>query len=602
MWKRKTLLWQLYPPFLLVILLSLLILGWYTSIGLKHFYLQQIATDLESRSRLVGEIIAEPLFQKKKDNVQIFCRSLGKELSTRFTVILPSGKVIGDSEKDPSQMDNHSDRPEIKQALSGRVGVSSRYSYTLKRNMMYVAVPLFQNNKIAVVVRSSLPVTIFSHVLSTIYRRTLLVGLIVALGAGLISLVLSSRIQKPIEKLKEGAIRFGEGDLSHRMHVSEPDELRTLGEAMNLMASQLGERLQTITYQRNELKGILSSMTEGVLVVNREEKIVRVNTAAVKFFDINPEEAEGKSIQEVIRNSRLQRFIQKTLTSKDPQEEEFVLSNNEKYFIQTHGTILRGVEGEIIGALVVVNDVTRMKKLENIRREFVANVSHELKTPITAIKGSLETLKEGAIQNPKDTLRFLDIITKNTERLKSIIEDLLSLSKIEQDAEQNLIRLEEENIKDVLEQAVSLCQSRAAEKGIRIDMVCDDKLKAKINPHLLEEAVVNLLDNAVKYSKPNSKVRVEGIKEKDEVIIKVQDWGCGIEKKYLSRIFERFYRVDKARSRRLGGTGLGLAIVKHIAQVHGGSVTVESIPGKGSTFSIHLSALFSKDINNFIKN
>ena len=241
-----------------------------------------------------------------------------------------------------------------------------------------------------------------------------------------------------------------------------------------------------------------------------------------------------------------------------------------------------------IGALIVLNDVTRLRRLENTRREFVANVSHELKTPITSIKGFVETLLTQNIKDPEKTREFLEVVVKQTDRLNAIIEDLLSLSRIEQESESGRVEREEINLKEVLKNAIQNCDSKAYEQDVKIELVCEDKLITKVNSPLIEQAVINLINNALKYSSPKSRVEVKGLKADSKVDIQVRDWGCGISQDHLPRLFERFYRVDPARSRKLGGTGLGLAIVKHISQAHGGSVSVESIPDQGSTFSIHL--------------
>jgi two-component system phosphate regulon sensor histidine kinase PhoR len=246
------------------------------------------------------------------------------------------------------------------------------------------------------------------------------------------------------------------------------------------------------------------------------------------------------------------------------------------------------VDGNTVSALVVLNDVTRLKALENIRRDFVANVSHELKTPITSIKGFLETLREGALKDPEHAERFLDIIIKHTDRLTAIVDDLLSLSRIERDAEKGEIALQDLRIAEVLDAVSKACRKRAQLKNIKLECEADDTIVAQINATLLEQAIVNLVDNAIKYSEPDQTVIVRAEKIGDEVVIKVVDEGCGIPRDHLERIFERFYRVDKARSRKVGGTGLGLAIVKHIVSAHGGRITVESSVGRGSTFSIYL--------------
>jgi two-component system phosphate regulon sensor histidine kinase PhoR len=256
--------------------------------------------------------------------------------------------------------------------------------------------------------------------------------------------------------------------------------------------------------------------------------------------------------------------------------------------LQVRGTSLSGSQGEAVGAVIVLNDVTHLRRLENIRRDFVANVSHELKTPITSIKGFVETLLDGALDNREDAERFLKIVAKQADRLNSIIEDLLSLAKIEQSVEAADVQLEPSRLADVLQSAIDECGPKAAARGITMRLACADEILADVNPPLIEQAAMNLLDNALKYSEEGSEVLVEVVRRPAEIAIQVHDQGCGIEAEHLDRLFERFYRVDKARSRKLGGTGLGLSIVKHIVHVHGGHVTVESAPGKGSTFTIHL--------------
>jgi len=269
-------------------------------------------------------------------------------------------------------------------------------------------------------------------------------------------------------------------------------------------------------------------------------------------------------------------------------EREIALPTVGGLFLNGHGTLLRDEGGKKIGALIVLNDITRLKRLENIRTEFVANVSHEIKTPITAIKGFVETLADGRVKDEADARRFLGIIASHVSRLESIIEDLLRLSRIEKDAEAEEIHLRNENIMNVIENAVQLCKPTAESKGINIDLDCDENLVARINSPLLEQAIVNLIDNSIKYSDKDKKVRIKAFQDERGIFIEIIDQGKGIEEEHIPRLFERFYRVDKARSRRLGGTGLGLAIVKHIIQAHGGHVSVISSLGKGSTFTILL--------------
>jgi two-component system phosphate regulon sensor histidine kinase PhoR len=329
-------------------------------------------------------------------------------------------------------------------------------------------------------------------------------------------------------------------------------------------------------------------MQEGVIAVSREERILSLNPAAARWFEIDPEKSRGKTIQEVLRNLAVQRFVAGCLESRVSLEDDITVYRSGERILNIKSSPLLDVGPEPIGVLVVFTDVTQLRRLENMRRDFVANVSHEIKTPLTAIKGFVETLHQGGVEDPAEAARFLGIIAKHVDRLNTIIEDLLMLSRIENESEAGEIKREKVHLREVLQNAVQICRPRADEKRIRVELSGELDTAAAIDPVLLEQAVVNLLDNAIKYSDPDKKVQIQVATSDNEVRIRVQDHGIGIEKKHLPRLFERFYRVDKARSRSLGGTGLGLAIVKHIAQAHGGHITVESRPGEGSLFSIHL--------------
>jgi two-component system phosphate regulon sensor histidine kinase PhoR len=411
-----------------------------------------------------------------------------------------------------------------------------------------------------------------------------------------VSLVVSKKISTPIEEMKQGAERFAGGELKTRLLVPDSEELGGLAETMNEMAAQLDARIQTITRQRNEREAILASMAEGLIAVDSQEKIISINRAACEMFGLRTPDIQGTSIQEAVRNAALHSLVAGTLQgySGSEQEREVILDIGGKRFLQAHGAVLRDATGERIGAVIVINDITRLRQLENVRRDFVANVSHELRTPITSIKGFVETLLEGALDSPDDAKRFLGIIAKQVDHMNEIIGDLLLLSRIEQDYEPGTekpgMTLERGRIRELLESCIEVCAVKATGKDISIGLSCEKGLVAEVNRPLLEQAVVNLIDNAIQYSERGGMVQVEALKQEDEVAIMVRDQGCGIPEEYLPRLFERFFRVDKARSRKHGGTGLGLAIVKHITQAHRGRLSVDSSPGQGSTFSIYLPA------------
>ncbi|MBN1781308.1 PAS domain-containing protein [bacterium] len=588
MFSRKSMIWQIYPQYLILILVSLIVVTLYSSEALKDLFLQRTRIDLEARGRLISQILNASLENRQFKDVNRQIHDLASLHQIRITVILPDGVVIADSEEDHRFMENHADRPEIREAYQKRTGFSIRFSYTLKLDMLYVAVPVIAGEHVIGVVRTSMAASDLSLVLTRIYRKIVWTGILVVLISGVIGFFYTYLLNKPIQRIKSGAQRIGRGELNHRIYITRPVELKNLADSMNKMADQLEERIDIITKQRNELEAILSSMVEAVLVVDVEEHVVRLNHAMSKLFNIKPEEAVGKDLQTIIRNMGLQRFIRKTLDSKHSQEAEFIIISECEFTVQAHGTLIRDASDEIIGGLIVLNDITRQKNLENIRREFVANVSHELKTPITAIQGFVETLKEGAIHDKKKAPEFLDIIIKHTDRLNLIIEDLLNLSRIERDSEKGDITLQTYSVRQLLEEAVALCRTKADENNIQIELIDPGDFKAQLNAPLMTQAIVNLLDNAVKYSSPEGRIKISADEEPSGTVIQVEDNGIGIPKADIPRIFERFYRVDKARTRLMGGSGLGLSIVKHIMLIHGGSVHVESEVGRGSLFRLSL--------------
>jgi len=454
--------------------------------------------------------------------------------------------------------------------------------------MMYLARPLVRQERVAAVIRTALPTSAIQKALATIYRKIFWAGVLTAAGLALLSLLMARHLSRPLGMMRRAARQFAQGRLEQRMANPPTEELAALAESLNEMAGELQQRIQTITSQRNELEAILSSMAEGVLAIDQSGRIVNINQAAIRLLNIAEVSHPGRPIEEVVRNSEFQAFVEQVLHMEQVVENEIHLYTFKERYLRLQGASLPNARGDKSGAVIVINDMTRLRQLENIRREFVANVSHELKTPVTSIKGFVETLQEGALRDPRQAEYFLQIISRHTDRLQAMIEDLLSLSWLENQGEGRALHFPVEKLRPIVAGVLEMIAPKAEKQQIRMELSCAEELEARVHPALLEQALLNLVDNAIKYSPPQGTIRI-GVRQKEEgTEISVEDHGSGIAAKHLDRIFERFYVVDKARSRKLGGTGLGLSIAKHIAQIHGGRVTVASTLGEGSTFTIHL--------------
>ena len=515
-------------------------------------------------------------------------RQLGDRSDIRFTVIRPDGVVLADSDEDARVMDLHATRPEVRDALASGAGSDTRYSFTMQEPMMYAALYTAGGDKgESLVLRTAVSVAFIDESLNVILLRVGLIGLVVCVAAIGLSVWVARRISRPLENMTYAARRFARGEFAEKVPAPRARDFAQLSDAMNVMAVELNARLQTIEQQTRESEAILESMIEGVLALDGDGCIISVNTAAMKMLGITEVEVEGRNILEVSRSVALQDCVSRALNSQEPFRDDVVLPVGPEVVVQVQGTALTGHDGQTIGALIVMHDITHLRKLEQIRKEFVANVSHELKTPVTSIRGFVETLLDEDAPDPETTRRFLDIMNRQARRLSTIIEDLLSLSRIEKQEDEPLQR-EAVYLPGVVSSAVELCQSAAEQSGIRIEHTIDVSESVSLNGPLIEQALVNLIENGVKYSPEGTTVRVDVTAQEGALIIRVRDDGAGIASEHLPRLFERFYRVDKGRSRQVGGTGLGLAIVKHIVLSHGGTIHVESERGEGTCFTLKL--------------
>jgi len=585
--KKRKLFLKLYPSYLLITIGSLLAASWYFAQSSKNFFLEQEKGDLEIRARFIYDEILSALDMSTFDELEARCRTISNKTNTRITVIAPTGEVLAETDKERVNMENHRNRPEIRVALEGSAGTSIRYSQTLNKNMMYVAVPIYVNNQVAAVLRTSVSISSIEQNLFDIYINTALGSLFVVIITAVISVFVARRITAPLEALKEGAANVSRGVFEARLPVPDIEEFGDLACSVNNMAEQLTERIAEITEQNNERNAILTSMVEGVLAIDNNSEIISINRAARKLFNTSKSEAKGKVLQGVIRNTALHQFVDDVFKTGDIVDSEFQFYERESKVVKVKGTILRDIDEKAIGALIVFNDITKIRQLENFRKDFVANVSHEIRTPLTVILGSVEALLDGALENPDDTQRFMKTIAKHSDRLNALVNDILDLSKIEQLERGESLEIVDYPMELLINTVIDLCRESAEKKNISITVnKFEKKLSARMNHQLLEQALVNLLVNAIKYSEANKEIEITIRQVKTRMIVSIKDNGYGIEQSHIGRLFERFYRVDKARTRQEGGTGLGLAIVKHIAQVHNGEIRTESVFGEGSTFSL----------------
>jgi len=595
--RRPRLFWRIYATYILVVVLCTAAVGFYAVRSAHSFYISHTEHELLARAQLIRADVGARISTATPAQLQDLAVRLGRESGTRITLIsagapgIPRGTVLADTDvPDPTRMENHASRPEVAAALRGDVGLIIRPSATLHEGMMYVAIPSRQGGVVTAVVRAALPLGAVNDALDTLYARIGVSAVVVAVLAALIGLFVTGRISSQMRDITKGAQRLAAGDFTHKLYEPRTLEFAMVAESLNHMADELSEQIGTLTRERNQREAVLTSMVEGVIAVDPDERVIALNEAAAKLLDVDPVAAEGKSIQEIVRNPDLQRAVEAALEGHEPVEADITIRvGAEDRSLQANGTLLRQTtEGGAAGAVVVLNDVTRLKRLEAVRRDFVANVSHELKTPVTSIKGFAETLDDGAIDDPDAAHRFVRIIAGQADRLNAIIGDLLALSSLEQSQDGRDLTLEEADVCEVVRAAVEVCEPKAQTRDIPLEVSSGDCPLAPVNAPLLEQAVINLIDNAVKYSPDGSPVVIAVDVIDGEVVIGVRDQGPGIPREHVPRLFERFYRVDKARSRDLGGTGLGLAIVKHITQAHGGHVSVDSVVGRGSTFRIHL--------------
>jgi two-component system phosphate regulon sensor histidine kinase PhoR len=499
----------------------------------------------------------------------------------RITVVAPDGRVLADSQSDAQSMENHANRPEILEALAKGDGRSIRHSVTIDRDLLYYAVRQDTSAGPATFLRFALPLETVDEVLRSFRRRLLLASFFILLIAGGVSLLLSRSFTGRVERLKDFSRRVAEGDFRPMSRDGSGDAVEALGISLNRTAARLDRTIQTLTEERNLSSAILGSMVEGVAVVNGSERLVFANPGFAEILGLDVPPTSGSALVEVVRQTELLEAVRQVLAGEPRVQSEIVTGTLRQHYFAITVAAVRA--GDTSGAVVVLHDITELRKLERVRRDFVANVSHEFRTPLTAIQGFAETLLAGAIDDSQNRTRFLEIILEHSRRLARLTEDLLVLSKM--DAERLELEIRRLGVSQLIESCLETAQRRGSEKDLRISVNLPPNLPDIAGDRRrLAEVLQNLLDNAIQYTLPGGQIIVSAESAEKEIILTVSDTGIGIPKADQPRIFERFYRVDVARSREAGGTGLGLAIAKHLVEVHGGRLWVDSEIGQGSQF------------------
>ena len=576
---------KLILSYVLVVLISFGFIAVFLDKNLENRSLQEIKDSLIIQGNLViPQIESKELISRNSAYLDNLIQKLSPRMQCRITLITPQGRVLVDSQKPLDQallMENHSLRPEVIQAMRTGRGEEIRYSSTLRIDMLYVALAIKDNADIIGILRLALPLKGVENTLAVI-RKTIILSLVFALGfAFLLGSVLAASITRPVNRITGISRDFAKGDFRRRISLSSGDEIGELAATLNNMAQALEERIKQIQGQGQQLTAIFNSMVEGVIATDSRGRIISLNPPAEKIFSVKKDGILGKTFLEAIRNNDISEIINRTLRQRNAVSQELSLNWPLQRVFQVSASAIFENE-KVSGCLLVIHDITEIRKLETVRRDFVANVSHELKTPLTSIKGFVETLLEGGLEDKGNSRQFLKIIQEHTERLNSLINDLLDLSCIE--SKELVLHKQSINLRVLAQRVLSGFDSGAKKKSILLVNELDEKLNLTVDEDRIEQVFTNLIDNAVKFNRDKGLVKIYSRDEGDKVKIVVEDTGAGIPTKDLPRIFERFYRVDKARSRELGGTGLGLSIVKHIIELHSGSVGVESLEGAGSKF------------------
>ena len=585
----------------ILVAIGIIVTAIFTSALARYFYKYEAHSNIRNIASLLVYQLEDDYNNYRFIDYDSLCKTYAKTInerndginkynlsSVRITIIGYDGAVLGESDTNVKDMANHLDRKEVQEALSGNEGTAQRTSNTLGYTYIYVTIPV---KDMGIIVRVSIPLNKLNSINIAFLCYTIIGLLVGLLFTMLLAVKLSHIITDPIYKLISISKEISRGNYKKRVDINSNDEIGQLAATFNEMADKLDSTLSDVMNKNIRVDTVINSMSSGIIAVDNKGKIILINTIACNIFGVHHGPGIiGKNIGDITRNIKINSYMNETISNNVQLMEELSLStssNSEKIY-RIYTSPIKSLEPGNLnsGGIIALNDITALKKLEQMRTEFVSNVSHELKTPLTSIRGFVETLKSGAIEDTEIAAHFLDIIDIEAERLYILINDILQLSEIE--AMRKDENVSQHYLKDILSEVMLILENAASKKNIKLEVNCNPNIEILANKDRIKQMLINLIDNAIKYNFENGTVFINAEKLSGKLVISIKDTGIGIPEAHQSRIFERFHRVDKGRSRNMGGTGLGLSIVKHIVNLYSGDIRVISEPGKGSEFIIQL--------------
>jgi two-component system phosphate regulon sensor histidine kinase PhoR len=573
--------WRITISFILVVLIIMGILGAYLVNSTRNSQLDNLRSQLENEARITAEAsLPSFLSTDEPSDLDALAKKLGAEIETRVTIVALDGTVLGDSEEDPANMENHATRPEIVDALATGVGESTRYSTTLGQKMMYVAVPVTHQSETLGVARVSLPLTALENMVRQV-TVSIIITIAVAMALAILAAWIIARITtRPIRRLTAASKKIASGELGQKIATEAKDEVGELTQAFNEMSAKTKELVEAISKDRTRLATILDNMTDAVVMIDSEGNISLANRAAEKLFNIK--DADNKPLIEVVRDHEVDELLKLCLKKAATQTVQYESGMSKRYL---RAIAIPVIHNELTSVLLLLQNLTELRNLQTTRRDVIGNISHEFRTPLAGIKAMVETLREGAVDDKEAAGDFLARIDSEVERLTQLVAELTELSRIETGKAE--LKKEQVNLNQLVEEVIAQLNPQAERQKIAISQnFAADLPPVPADRDRIRQVIANLVHNAIKFTPAGGKITITSRALEESVVVDVADTGIGIPREDLPRVFERFYKGDKARAGE--GTGMGLAIAKHVIEAHGGNIWVESEEGKGSTFSFSL--------------